>query len=210
MNDILTAIFPCITRRKPWLNNVKKSTFLYEDEKTAHLTREEAADRIVNALFVADKGGSTLIAHIDGIAHQAGGWSEWLAEQIRKGIEEAITTGKEMNTVLAAAYDKACEAATVFEQFTKDHPIATAVFVTVIAIGVLVILAPYVVEILGFGELGPIEGELTITSHCVVVENVDTNIYAGTWAAVWQSTYRGFVPKGSLFSYLQKLGMTWK
>ncbi|KAI4093044.1 MAG: hypothetical protein Q9176_006363 [Flavoplaca citrina] len=189
MNDFLSAILPCTTHRKPWLSKFEKSTLLYVDEKTAHLTCEEAADRIVNSLLEAKKGGSTLIARINGIAHQAGGWSEWLAEQIRKGIEVTLKAGKEMNVALAAAYDKACEAATVFGHFAKDHPITTAVFVTVIAIGVLVILAPYVVEMLGFGEFGPIEG---------------------TWAATWQSTYRGLVPKDSLFSYLQRLGMTWK
>ncbi len=54
-----------------------------------------------------------------------------------------------MDTVLAAAYEKACEAATVFEQFEKDHTIATAIFATFIAIGVVVIVALYVVEILG-------------------------------------------------------------
>lgn len=30
---------------------------------------------------------------------------------------------------------------------------------------------------------------------------------AGSFAAEWQSTYAGFVPKGSLFSFLQRLGM---
>ena len=40
----------------------------------------------------------------------------------------------------------------------KEHPFAIAVCVTIIAIGVLVILAPFVVEMLGFGELGPLEG----------------------------------------------------
>ena len=163
MNDILASLIPCITRRKPWLNNVNHQPSPYEDEKPAHLTRAEAADRIVTALFVADNGGAPLIAHIDGLAYQAGGWSEWLAERVRKGIEEALTARKEMNTVLAAAYEKAREAATVFERFGEAHPVVTAVFVTVLAVGVLVILAPYVVEILGFGELGPIEGELTIT-----------------------------------------------
>jgi hypothetical protein len=29
----------------------------------------------------------------------------------------------------------------------------------------------------------------------------------GSFAAEWQSTYAGFVPKGSLFSLLQRLGM---
>ena len=32
----------------------------------------------------------------------------------------------------------------------------------------------------------------------------------GSWAAAWQSTYGGFVESGSLFSYLQKLGMLLK
>ena len=30
----------------------------------------------------------------------------------------------------------------------------------------------------------------------------------GSWAARWQATYMGFVPKGSLFSFFQRLGMT--
>ncbi|KAL8720897.1 MAG: hypothetical protein Q9225_002315 [Loekoesia sp. 1 TL-2023] len=200
MSDILSTIFPCFARRErgirlpddttnSQLSDAEKSTLNHGGRKTIHLTCEEAAARIVIALFEANKDGLPLIAHIDGIAHQAGGWSQWLADKIRKGMEEALKAGKEMNAALSAAYTKACEAAKVFEHFAEDHPLATAVFVTVIAIGILVILSPYVVEMLGFGEFGPIEG---------------------TWAAAWQSTYRGLVPKGSLFSYLQKLGMTWK
>ncbi|KAF2263400.1 hypothetical protein CC78DRAFT_581489 [Lojkania enalia] len=42
---------------------------------------------------------------------------------------------------------------------------------------------------LGFGELGPIEG---------------------SFAALWQSRYAGYVPSGSLFSFFQRLGMTWQ
>lgn len=172
MNQILSAIFPCIACRERdiqlptgtsnhHLSNIEKPTFLHGDEKTVHLNCEEAASRIVNALFEANKDDYSLIAliaHIDSIAHQAGGWSEWLANMIRQGIEGALQVGKEMNAAMAAAYAKACEAARVFEHFAEDHPLATAVFVTLIAIGVLVILAPYVVEMLGFAELGPLEG----------------------------------------------------
>ena len=63
------------------------------------------------------------------------------------------------------AYDKACEAAKVFEQFEADHPIVTAVFCTVIAIGILAYLAPGVLGILGFGELGPIEGMFSLVDE---------------------------------------------
>jgi hypothetical protein len=51
-----------------------------------------------------------------------------------------------------------------------------------------VIIVPWVIEALGFAELGPVEG---------------------TFASWWQSTYGGLVPKGSLFSFFQRLGMVW-
>jgi hypothetical protein len=51
-----------------------------------------------------------------------------------------------------------------------------------------VVIAPWVIEALGFAELGPVEG---------------------TFASWWQSTYGGLVPKGSLFSFFQRLGMVW-
>ncbi|KAL5376134.1 hypothetical protein DPSP01_010726 [Paraphaeosphaeria sporulosa] len=55
-----------------------------------------------------------------------------------------------------------------------------SMFMTVIALWVLVAL--------GFAELGPVEG---------------------SFAAAWQSRYAGSVPKGSLFSLFQHLGMVW-
>ncbi|KAF2689528.1 hypothetical protein K458DRAFT_427671 [Lentithecium fluviatile CBS 122367] len=58
----------------------------------------------------------------------------------------------------------------------------------VIALGVLILIEPWAIEALGFGELGPIEG---------------------TFAAAWQSRYAGYVPKGSLFSFFQRLGITY-
>ena len=57
------------------------------------------------------------------------------------------------------AYEKACEAAMCFEGFVKEHPVAVGVFCTVVAIGVVVLLAPEVVEWLGFVEVGIVEGE---------------------------------------------------
>ena len=170
MANIISAIFPCLPLRRE--RGIQLPTHIPEktltasdgtlsyhtDEKVTHLTREEAAAAIVTALYEADASNLSLITHVNQLAHQAGGCSEWLANKVREGIEVALKGGKEMSAVMTAAYDKAVEAAKVFEQFAEDHPLATAVFVTVIAIGVLVVLAPYVVELLGFGELGPIEG----------------------------------------------------
>jgi hypothetical protein len=36
-----------------------------------------------------------------------------------------------------------------------------------------------------------------------------TDPAAGSFAAWWESTYAGYIPAGSLFSFLQRLGMTW-
>ncbi|KAI7908479.1 hypothetical protein M9X92_012164 [Pyricularia oryzae] len=36
-----------------------------------------------------------------------------------------------------------------------------------------------------------------------------TIVAVDSFAAWWQSTYAGFVPKGSLFSFFQRLGMIW-
>ncbi|KAK7927859.1 hypothetical protein PG985_004857 [Apiospora marii] len=93
-----------------------------------------------------------------------------------------------MGNAMKVAYGRASEAADALFQFTKDHPIATAGMLTIIAVGILVILAPAFVEALGFAELGPIEG---------------------SFAAWWESTYAGYIPKGSLFSFFQRLGMLW-
>lgn len=81
-------------------------------------------------------------------------------------------------------YDKVREVA---EEFVKEHPVLVEVLVIVVAIGILAVLVPWAVEALGFGELGPV---------------------AGSFAAWWQSTFPD-VEAGSLFSYLQRLGMKW-
>lgn len=60
---------------------------------------------------------------------------------------------------MQVAYEKACEEAKAIEGFAAEHPVATAVFCTVVALGVLVEVAPYVLGVLGFAELGPVEGE---------------------------------------------------
>ncbi|KAK1770424.1 hypothetical protein QBC33DRAFT_512184 [Phialemonium atrogriseum] len=112
--------------------------------------------------------------------------TEALAKAVLRGIEETIKAyqAMSMNTVLREAIETAqCAAEELFD-FAREHP----VFVTIVAIGVLALLAPWAVEALGFGELGPVEA---------------------SFAALWQSTYRGLVPKGSLFSFFQRLGMIW-
>lgn len=108
-------------------------------------------------------------------------WSEAIATALLHGLESAIKTGVQMAKASTDALAQAKDAAI---GFAEDHP----VYATLIALGILAILMPLTLEILGFGELGPIEE---------------------SFAAGWQSRYAGYVPKGSLFSYFQRLGMKW-
>ncbi|KIW95157.1 uncharacterized protein Z519_03741 [Cladophialophora bantiana CBS 173.52] len=89
-----------------------------------------------------------------------------------------------MAGAIKKAYDKAYDIAS---EFTRDHPVLAAAILTLVAIGILVYLAPWVIEALGFGELGPIEG---------------------SFAAFWQSTFPD-VEAGSWFAWFQRLGMKW-
>ena len=53
-------------------------------------------------------------------------------------------------------------------------------------------------------------GRLVDVTSVALHRNGCTDDTIGSWAARWQSIYRGLVPKGSLFSFLQRLGMTRK
>lgn len=108
-------------------------------------------------------------------------WSEAIATALLHGLESAIKTGTQM---AKASSDALAEAKDAAIGFAENNP----VYATLIALGILAILMPWALEILGFGELGPIEG---------------------SFAAGWQSKYAGYIPKGSLFSYFQRLGMKW-
>ncbi|KAK4073071.1 hypothetical protein Purlil1_13159 [Purpureocillium lilacinum] len=151
---------------------------------------EGIAARVVDLMVKAEKEDNKLHTEIDK-AVKPTGWTETLARHTLEALQAALKEGREkMGPALAACYDRVVTAAR--EEFddlcrlAKEHPRETAatVLLTVVALGVLVELLPVVIELLGFAELGPVEG---------------------SFAAWWQSTYGGLVPKGSLFSYLQKL-----
>ncbi|KAH7375210.1 hypothetical protein B0T11DRAFT_269885 [Plectosphaerella cucumerina] len=156
---------------------------------------DTTARDIIRILVGAKKNDETLARDVDeavGIA----GWSEWLAQKVLDKLKQTIADGSDkMGDVLTDALDKAYAVAdkefSALVKTAKEHPLelAATILLTLVAIGVLAELTPLVVELLGFGELGPIEG---------------------SFAAWWESNYGGYIPAGSLFSYLQRLGMTWR
>ncbi|KAL8828139.1 MAG: hypothetical protein Q9191_002769 [Dirinaria sp. TL-2023a] len=172
MDSLIKSFFPCfplgtrgiqLPAEKAADNYVPEKDILVQSrysDNQPQLSSDEAASSIVAAMLDASKRGSSLDATIQSLVHQAGGWSEYLAKKILTAVEQVLKAGKAMSPVMQEAYDKACEAAKEFEAFAADHSVATGVFCTVIALGVLVVLSPYVVELVGFSELGPVEGTL--------------------------------------------------
>ena len=173
LNSILKAVFPCLpigtAERAIQLPTETAKNLLISEKisfqphpyggRKPKLSNDEAAESIVAAMMDADKAGPSLDATIGSIVHQAGGWSEYFAAKVLAALEAVLKAGKPLSAPMQEAYDKACEALKATEGFAAEHPIATGVLITVIALGILVVFAPYVLELLGFGELGPIEGK---------------------------------------------------
>ena len=110
---------------------------------------------VVLTLQRAEKGGQSLEAAIEDIVTQAGGWTERIAKSILDMLQNILKEGSPMGQAMKEAYDKACVVAASLGEFIHDHPI----FCTVIALGILIILAPTIIHALRFGALGPIEGK---------------------------------------------------
>ncbi|WQF88236.1 Putative interferon alpha-inducible protein IFI6/IFI27 [Colletotrichum destructivum] len=179
-----TRVFECFLgqlsepQRQPAVIVEKQPGVITEQPvRSAH----DAAAEFVATLRTAEKGGKDLERRLRNIV-TVNSWTEELAEYILRGIEYLVQHRDTIGQVVRDAVDEAIEAAESVFQFAKDHP----VFVTIIAIGILVLISPWVLEALGFSELGPV---------------------ADTFAAFWQARYAGYVPKGSLFSFFQRLGM---
>ncbi|KAL2163255.1 hypothetical protein VTH06DRAFT_5311 [Thermothelomyces fergusii] len=166
------------------------------------------ADRIVAVLLTAPRPADPSEADLTSRAAAAAGlraqdWTSYLAERVLHALERKLggvlaENGGDRSGwggALADAYDVAVqlvkrEFGDLWE-YVRAHPYeaAATVLLTLVSLGVLARLLPLIVRALGFGQLGPVEG---------------------SFAAWWQRLYGGYVPKGSLWSFLQRMGMTWK
>lgn len=82
-------------------------------------------------------------------------WTESLALAILNAITAAIEAG----VPLGAAKEVVETARRDVEGWIGEHPVMAGVMVMIVALGVLVVVAPWVVEGLGFGGLGVRLGE---------------------------------------------------
>jgi hypothetical protein len=127
-------------------------------------TLDAMATKIITILRQAEKSGLALTESLNDAVNPTG-WSERLAERVLKVLEDALSaTGRDTwGQVLRDAYGKAVAVAgEIFEklaQETKEHPELAAVLLTLLAIGVMAVLMPWVLEMLGFAAEGPVAGE---------------------------------------------------
>lgn len=120
---------------------------------------DDAAAEFIDILRTAEKGGDELQRRLKNIV-TVNSWTEELAKRILRGIEGLVNHPETVSLFVRDAIDKSNDvAASVFE-FAKEHPELAVLFGTIVALGVLVITAPWVLEALGFGEAGPIAGKL--------------------------------------------------
>jgi len=207
--DLIKTLFPCIPNprkphhqahlpeKKPLLARQSQTYPSYPSEKKQPtLSIQEASDQIASVLFHSTAEDIPLQRQVNSIIHQAGGWTESLAEAIlttftrtlSDALSEAIAPASALppliHDALAKVIDAGKQTAELAEWFVEEHPVWTGVILTLVALGVLWLLWPWILGALGFGEEGIIEA---------------------SWAARWQSSI-GNVKKRSLFSFFQRLG----
>jgi len=157
----LTAIIECLTGS----GSTAPSTTLppHDLDSKRHPSPTQAdliAAEFISVLTTADKTGPSLRRRLESTADTAS-WTESLARAVLNGVVDVIQEGREkMGPAMAEALGRVeDEAGRAFEWGT-DHPKEVlAGLVVIVAVGVLVVMmAPWVVEALGFAELGPVEG----------------------------------------------------
>jgi len=117
------------------------------------------ANTFINTVFLAEKTGSELkqsLANIiDTNSWRQVTWREKFARAVFEAMQKGIETARPMSAAFRETYEKVEGVVNGVEGFVKEHPILCVL----IALGILVLLAPWVIEALGFAEGGILEGE---------------------------------------------------
>jgi hypothetical protein len=153
MSSIINEIFGCLCMRRTEHDVREKQPFLdFTHEKRPQTTESLAAD-ILSTLYAADNNDEHLVKRLQDTVHETG-WYDNLAAAVLDGLEKALKKKVSMGEAMEDAYEKAMLLVEDIWKFAKEHP----VFFAVVALGILVILAPWAIEAMGFAEFGPVEG----------------------------------------------------
>jgi len=171
----------------------------------------KVATKVVTTLIQAGERGEKLTRDLNN-AVSSTGWTGCLAYSVLRALETRLREDRDKigpamvrsyDNAVAAAKDEFCLLCELAQDHLSEEP--GVMMGTVIALGVLVKLAPVVVELLGLGAFGPEHGQSDCLQDC---SRTLTKYPAGTFAARWELTCGAYVPPGSLY-FCQQLGMTW-
>jgi hypothetical protein len=132
----------------------------YQDQPS----KAELADQIVAKLVAAKKNDAILKADLQSTIHTYG-WYDGLAAAVLAALENTIRLGEGMGLAMKSAYEKAVAGVSSVEEWAGEHPEMAVVIVTLIALGVLAIMMPWLMAWLGFADEGIVEGKLTAQSY---------------------------------------------
>ena len=136
----------------------EQPTLDFPNEKKQHpqTTKSLAAD-ILSTLYAADANDEHLVQSLQDVV-RVSGWYEDLARLVFDGLVNELKAEAPMRQAMKDAYEKAAQVVEDVLKFAKEHPL----FCAFLALGILVVLCPWAIQVLGFGELGPIEGMLVV------------------------------------------------
>lgn len=161
--DIFRTCLPCWDDVNARIDATREPESPVTNEKTPILpmtsSRVDEADEFLRILRTAKHNGPELQQSLRSIIPTTG-WKDFLAEKILIGLADIIRKGTDYSVALkeaiATVRQEACE-------FSKQHPLYSELIIyggcILVAIGVLVLMAPWVLPALGFAEEGPVLGE---------------------------------------------------
>lgn len=150
----LTKFLPCLGDEE--LSSKPDSV---SNEKAYLTSTDEKVEEYLHALATAsDPVGKPLERRLKNII-DIESWTDDLALKILVRLGQTIESATvEFGPALRDAIEKSETIANEVFTFARDHPEAVTVFCTILAIGVLWAVSPWVLGILGFAEEGPVAG----------------------------------------------------
>ena len=156
VNDKLNVYNDEPSTADPWIAANKTSDKLLHLITTTNVLNTPTSNMHMQEIITSNKP----------ITVQSSRWTKLVLDRLYAAMVELITKIKEMREKLSPALRKVIEEAEHFahelEEFQEEHPILTA-FIETTALAVLIaVLAPVLLEALGFGVEGVVEGKCSV------------------------------------------------
>lgn len=142
MAFILKALSDCL----PFIKSNDNVAAVTHFDLKEQLMTDDILDLLLTTPITDVKDLKKQIDNIVGVS----GWKENLAVRLLRCIEVVILEAVPMGVAMKLAFDMSISAAT---KFSKQHP----AWFMVIAIGIMAVMAPWLLKFLGFAELGIVE-----------------------------------------------------